>query len=68
MNKVFSGTGPELPPLIVLQNPEAFEIWTIYRAFERRFLPYQILQEKASWLDDMLALDNLYEALKPEDQ
>jgi hypothetical protein len=38
----------------------------LYRAFDRRFLPSQLLQENESWLADMLALDSAMEALKPE--
>jgi hypothetical protein len=57
---------PPLPPIIVLHHPEAFDVWTLYRAFDRQFLPSQLLIEPESWLADMLALDSAFEALKPE--
>jgi len=57
---------PNLPPRVVLNHPEAFEIWELYRAFDRRFLPSQLLQEPDSWLSDMLTLDHLFESMKPE--
>lgn len=60
------GQKAALPGAVILNHPEAFEIWALYRAFGRRFLPSQLLNEPAAWLDDMLALDNLCEALKPE--
>lgn len=63
---VQGGQKATLPGAVVLNHPEAFEIWTLYRAFGRRFLPSQLLNEPASWLDDMLALENLFEALRPD--
>jgi hypothetical protein len=56
-----------LPPVIVLNHPESFHVWTLYRAFDRRFLPSQLLQENESWLSDMLALDAALEALQPDE-
>jgi len=67
MNGIHASTGAELPPVVCLHHPEAKQIWAIYRAFDRRFLPSQILAEDVQWLDDMLTLDNLYDALKPKE-
>jgi hypothetical protein len=53
--------------VISLIHPEAFDVWTLYRAFDRRFLPSQLLAEPESWLSDMLALDSALEAIKPEE-
>jgi len=55
-----------LPAVISLNNQDAFEIWTLYRAFDRRFLPSQLLAEPEAWLSDMLTLDSALEAIKPE--
>jgi len=57
-------TGGGLPGIIELRNPEAYEIWVLWRALDRRFLPSQIMAEPQSWLDDMLTLDGIYETLK----
>jgi hypothetical protein len=68
MSLIAQHTGaPELPPVVTLHHPEAFDVWAIYRAFDRRFLPSQILEESSAWIDDMLALDGLFEALKPKE-
>jgi hypothetical protein len=59
--------GPSLPPVISLSTPEAFDIWVIYRALDRRFLPSEIINEPSALLSDMLQLDSLYEALRPKE-
>jgi hypothetical protein len=61
---MINGGGGTLPGIIQLHNPEAYEIWTLWRALDRRFLPSQIMAEPQSWLDDMLTLDGIYETLK----
>lgn len=66
MTAIVQTAQASLPRTVLLNHPEAFEIWTLYRAFGQRFLPSQLLQESAEWLEDMLTLDNLLEALKPE--
>lgn len=67
MTAVVTQREADLPPVITLHHPEAFDVWAIYRALDRRFLPSQIIAEPVSWIDDMLMLDGLYEALKPKD-
>lgn len=53
-----------MPPVIVLNNPEAYDIWILYRALNRRFLPSQILEEREDLLTDIITLDSAYEAIK----
>lgn len=67
MTSVVTQREADLPPIITLNHPEAFDVWAIYRALDRRFLPSQIINEPVDWITDMLTLDNLYEALKPKE-
>lgn len=56
-----------LPPVVALNYPESFDVWVLWRALDRRFLPSQIIAEPVAMLEDMLTLDGLYEALKPKE-
>ena len=67
MSGVVQRSGPILPPIISLHHPESMDIWAIYRAYDRRFLPTQLINEPISWLEDMLKLDSLYDALTRND-
>jgi len=57
--------GAELPPVIALNRPEiAYDIWAIWMATGRRFLPSQIMDEPEDLLSDMITLDGVYQAMK----
>lgn len=64
MREVTAGGSNGLPAVVNLHHPEAWDVWILYRAFDRRFLPSQIMAEPKSWLDDMLELDSLYNAME----
>lgn len=54
-----------MPELIVLNNPAvAYDVWVLWRATDRKFLPSQLLQEPIGLLDDMLLLDGVYEVIQ----
>jgi hypothetical protein len=53
-----------LPAEIHLNNDNAYDVWVIYRALERRFLPSQIMNESESLLMDMVTLDSAFEAIR----
>lgn len=62
---MINGGDDVLPPIINLRNPAiAYDVWVLWRATERRFLPSQLLAEPIGLLDDMLYLDGIYEMLK----
>ena len=48
----------------MLNDPNAYDIWTLWRATDRRFLPSQIMAEPEALLSDMITLDSVYEAIK----
>jgi len=56
--------GAELPPVIALNHENAYDIWVLWRATDRRFLPSQLLEEPEAMLADMITLDGAYEAIK----
>jgi hypothetical protein len=56
--------GTPLPPVITLNHPQAYDVWVLWRATDRRFLPSQLLQENDALLMDMITLDGAYEAVK----
>lgn len=64
MSEIVAGGDNSLPAMINLHHPEAFDVWILYRAFDRQFLPSQIMAEPIDWIDDMLELDALYSAMK----
>jgi hypothetical protein len=54
-----------IPPSLSLSNPElAYDVWVLWMATGRRFLPSQLMQEPSVMLDDILQLDGLFNALK----
>lgn len=54
-----------LLPVIRLNYPEiAYDLWVLWRACDRRFLPSEIMQEPIKLLDDMLQLDGIYQNVK----
>jgi len=63
------GKAISLPPIIHLNNPElAFDIWVMWRADERRHLPSEYLSEPTLLFDDVMQIENIYNALDPKDE
>ena len=57
--------GSELPAVIALNCPDiAYDVWALWVATGRRFLPSQLLEEREDLLSDVITLDGVYEALK----
>jgi hypothetical protein len=57
------GGGIPAPPN--LNNPAlVYDVWVLWMATGRRFLPSQLLAEPTALLDDVLQLDGLYNSLK----
>ena len=56
--------GAELPPIINLYNDEAYDIWVLWQATGKRFLPSQLLNEPESLMADILQLDSVFETMK----
>jgi hypothetical protein len=61
---VVQQSGTQLPPVITLNHPSAYDVWVIWRALDRRFLPSQILDEPEDLLTDMITLDSVYNAIQ----
>jgi hypothetical protein len=54
-----------MPSVIHLNNPEiAFDIWVMWRADDRRHLPSEYLTEPTALFDDVMQIENIYNALK----
>jgi len=58
-----SGETP-LPAEIVLNDESSYDVWAVWVATGRRFLPSQILSEPEALLTDIVTLDSLYHAIK----
>jgi hypothetical protein len=57
--------GAQLPPVIALNRPDiAYDIWALWMATGRRFLPSQLMEEPEDLLSDMITLDGAYQAIK----
>ena len=63
---MMNGGGAGLPPIIHMNDPQAYDIWVLWRATDRRFLPSQLLNEPAALLQDMLTLDGIYERMQEQ--
>lgn len=51
--------------MIALNCPDyAYDIWALWVATGRRFLPSQLMNEREDMLADVITLDGVYEALK----
>jgi hypothetical protein len=64
INALVNTTEIELPPVIALNNPESYDIWTLWRATGGRFLPSQLMEEPESMLSDIIMLDGIYQTIK----
>lgn len=64
ISEVVKAEKSEIPSVIALSKPYSYDIWVLWRATDRRFLPSQLMQEDESLLSDMLLLDSAYEAIK----
>lgn len=65
MTEMVGAGNPPLPPVIRLSDPDrSYDIWTLWRATDRRFLPSQLMNEPEGLLMDMLTLDGIYEKIK----
>jgi hypothetical protein len=54
-----------MPPVIHLNNPEvAYDVWVMWRADDRRHLPSEYLQEPTLLFDDVMQIENIYNALR----
>lgn len=63
-SQLISAPPGELPETIVLNHPRAYDVWVLWQALDRKFLPSQILDEPEDLLTDMLTLDSLYNVME----
>lgn len=61
-----TGSLPEYVDLTQEDIEKYFEVWTIYRALDRKFLPSQIMAEPMKPLSAMLELDSLYAIIEKQ--
>jgi hypothetical protein len=67
LSRLVSAGPPGLPELIQLNHPlVAYDIWALWVATDRKFLPSQLLQEPVGLLDDMLLLDSVYATIQEQ--
>jgi len=66
MGAMAAGGPSELPPLILLNSPDAYEIWLRWRVLDRKFLPYPggFLDQPESIMQDLILLDSVYDTIK----
>jgi len=64
MSEIVQQDDNELPPVIELNHPLAYDVWVLWRATDRKFLPSQIMEENEALLNDMITLDSVYEAIR----
>jgi len=65
VKELATSEGNNIPAPPTLNNPVlAYDVWVLWMATGRRFLPSQLLAEPTALLDDVLQLDGLYNSLK----
>jgi hypothetical protein len=66
MEAVVNGGESELPPVIRLNHPHAYEIWLRWRVLDRKFLPYPggFIDQPEDIMQDLILLDSLFDTLK----
>lgn len=64
MNEVAGNHETPLPATIILNDEANYDLWVLWVATGRRFLPSQLLDEPESVLSDMITLDSVYNAVR----
>ncbi len=64
MREIVTAESNELPPVIAVSDISSYDLWVLWRATDRKFLPSQLMKEDESLLSDMIALDSAYEAIR----
>lgn len=60
---IMAGDG-SLPPVIELYDTRSYDVWTLWVATDRKFLPSQLMDEPEAILSDILTLDNIFEHIR----
>lgn len=64
MREIVTAESNELPQVIAVSDISSYDLWVLWRATDRKFLPSQLMKEDESLLSDMIALDSAYEAIR----